>query len=121
LARKVIGINSAIIMGAQNISFSIAAGTAEWVLGEIVRHGVVNRGTIGLVGGTRLAPPELRDLLKGGQTVVEVVQLQRGSPAERAGIRPGDLIVAINGKVIDWLRARALLLLLVICTLRACR
>lgn len=97
---KVIGINTAIIIGAQGISFTIAAATAEWVLGEIMQHGKVRRGTIGLVGGTRLAPPELRTLLNGGQTVVEVVNLQRHSPADLAGIRPGDLIVALNGKTI---------------------
>jgi len=96
---KVIGINTAIIRGAQGISFSVAAATAEWVLGEIVQHGRVRRGLIGVVGHTRLLPQGLHQKIGGGQhTAVEVVQLQPNGAAEAAGVKVGDAIIAMNGR-----------------------
>lgn len=50
---RVIGVNTAIIAGAQSISFSIPSATAEWVVGELITHGKVHRGYLGLVGATR--------------------------------------------------------------------
>ena len=53
---EVIGINTAIIMGAQGICFAVASNTAQTVLSELIRHGRVRRGFIGIAGQTVAVP-----------------------------------------------------------------
>jgi len=94
---RVIGINTAIIPMAQSICFSIPANTAAWVLPQLVADGRVRRGYLGIAGQSR--PLERSLVLALGLTgghAVEVVSVSRESPAGRAGLRPGDLIIAIN-------------------------
>ena len=98
---EVIGINTAIIAGAQNICFAVAAGTASFVLGEIVRHGRVRRGQIGIGAGSSALPRRIAlrfGLDQAGAAVVTAVE--PGSAADHAGLLTGDLIVALEGQVI---------------------
>ncbi|HOI59060.1 MULTISPECIES: trypsin-like peptidase domain-containing protein [unclassified Methanoculleus] len=94
---RVIGINTAIIPMAQSICFSIPSNTATWVLPQLVADGRVRRGYLGIVGQSRPLPRSLVAALElTGRHAVEVVSISRASPAGRAGLRPGDLIIAIN-------------------------
>lgn len=94
---RVIGINTAIIPMAQGICFSIPANTASWVLPQLVADGRVRRGYLGIAGQPQPLPHHIVAALGlAANQAVEVVSVNRSSPAGRAGLRPGDLIVAIN-------------------------
>jgi S1-C subfamily serine protease len=95
---RVIGISTAIIYGAQGICFAVASNTAAYVVSEIVRHGRVRRSYIGIVG--QQAPIPRRLALRHGleDRGILVIDLARGGPADRAGVRKGDLAVRLAGK-----------------------
>jgi len=98
-AAQVIGVNTAIIPGAQSICFATGIDTARWVVGQLFAHGRVRRAWIG-VGGTTLAlPRRLQRALSIEQaSAVRVSEVQRDSPAQIAGLETGDFIVGIDGK-----------------------
>jgi S1-C subfamily serine protease len=99
---EVIGVNTAIIRGAQSISFAVAIDIAAWVIPQLMQHGRVRRGYLG-VGGMTVAL-DRRVVLGFGlaQThAVRVSSVEPQSPAARAGLREGDLIVGIDGVAID--------------------
>ena len=96
---RVIAINTAIIPMAQGISFAIPVSTAKWVLAQLLTEGRVRRPYLGLVGqarplGRRLA--RLHNL--DNAYAVEIVSLEPRAPASAAGLREGDLVVAVNGR-----------------------
>jgi S1-C subfamily serine protease len=96
---EVIGINTAIIQGAQGICFAVAANTANFVLGELVRHGHVRRAYIG-ISAQQTAIPRRLQLAAGltqssAATITESVQ---GGAANRAGLLSGDMIVRLDGQ-----------------------
>ncbi len=98
---RVIGINTAMIFMAQGISFSVPVSTAKWVVGELVKRGKVQRSTLGIAGQVRPVDRWLqRHLGITAETAVEVVFVEERSPARLAGLRSGDLIVALNGQSI---------------------
>ncbi|WP_425374325.1 S1C family serine protease [Lichenihabitans psoromatis] len=100
-AGEVIGINTAIIAGAQGICFAVAANTASFVLGEIVRHGRVRRGHIGIAAGTSALPRRTALRLGLDQThgaVITAVELK--SSADHAGLLTGDMVVALDGRTV---------------------
>ncbi len=96
---RVVGINTAIIAMAQGLSFAIPVDTARWVVSQILTHGRVRRAYLGLGGHTRPVDRRLaRALALETPWAVEVVSVEAGGPAARAGVRPGDLILALDGE-----------------------
>lgn len=95
---RVIGINTAIIRGAQGICFSVAANTALDVLTQVIRYGRVRRAGIGIEGANTQVPRHVARASGMEQpSGVRVTAVQKDGPAEHAGIKPGDLIVMVDG------------------------
>ena len=95
---EVVGINTAIIMGAQGICFAVASNTAQFVLGELIRHGRVRRGFIGVAAQTA-AVPRGHARLAGIDNAygAMVTGVENGAPAANAGLMSYDVIVAVDG------------------------
>jgi S1-C subfamily serine protease len=95
---RVVGVNTAIILGAQGISFSVPIDTAKWVLGELMTHGRVRRGWLGIAGQNRPIGRELaRKLELGHASGVEVTGFEQRGPASQSGLRCGDIVVSFDG------------------------
>src|SRR5436305_8766191 len=100
-AGEVIGVNTAMIRPAQGICFAIASNTAKLVAGWLIRDGRIRRGYIGVAGQN--VPVHRRIVRFYGlplETAVLVVSVENNSPAERAGLREGDLIIAFDDQPI---------------------
>jgi S1-C subfamily serine protease len=96
---EVIGVNTAIIPFAQGICFATAIDTAKWVVEQLLRFGRVRRGYLGLAGAT---VPVSRRAVRfhglDGESGVRVESIEPGGAAKRAGVEPGDIIVAYDGE-----------------------
>jgi S1-C subfamily serine protease len=99
---RVVGVNTAIIVMAQGIGFAIPADTARWVVSQLLTHGRVRRGSLGLAAQQL---PLNRQLARfyhlHNNNAVEVVAVNKPGPAHKAGIRERDLIVSINGHAVE--------------------
>jgi S1-C subfamily serine protease len=100
-AGEVIGVNTAMIRPAQGICFAIASSTARFVAGWLIKDGKIRRSYIGVAGQN---VPIHRRIVRfynlPRETAVLVVSVDKESPAAKAGLRVGDLIVAFNGEPI---------------------
>ncbi len=96
---RVIGVNTATIMGAQGLCFAIGINTAKFVAGRLLQDGRIRRSYIGVEAQT---VPLHRRLVRfynlPQETGVVVSSVTSGSPAQKAGLREGDVIVALEGK-----------------------
>jgi S1-C subfamily serine protease len=96
---QVIGVNTAIILPAQGICFSIAINTAKFVAGRLIRDGRIRRGHIGVAGQNVKLP---RHLVRFHNLATEqgilVISVEEDSPAQKAGLAPGDLIIEYDGQ-----------------------
>jgi S1-C subfamily serine protease len=94
---EVIGVNTAIILPAQGICFAIAGNTAEFVAAWLIKEGRIRRSWIGVAGqNVPIHPRVIRFHRLAGKSGALVVGLEPGSPASRAEVREGDIIVAFN-------------------------
>jgi S1-C subfamily serine protease len=94
---QVVGVNTALIAGAQSLCFSVPSDTARWVVSELLRHGQVRRAWLGIAAQTVAVPR--RSVLHhglGAASAVSVDEVLADSPAQRAGLRSGDRIVAVD-------------------------
>ena len=94
---EVVGVNTAVIMGAQGICFAVAANTASFVLGELVRHGRVRRAFIGISAQQLAIPRRLRRAELDRESAVMVGAVEPASPADKAGIKLDDILIGLDG------------------------
>jgi S1-C subfamily serine protease len=98
-AGRVIGMNTAIIASAQGICFATAIDTVRWVAMELLQHGRVRRGHLGIVAQTVSVPQRLRRHAEiKERTAVRVVRAEKDGPAARGGLEDGDLLLRFGGE-----------------------
>ena len=97
-AGEVIGINTAMIGGAQNLCFAVSSNTALFVLGEMIAHGRVRRAHLGIAAQTLPLPRRLAVALNLGPSAVRIGETETGGPADRAGLKAGDILIELGGK-----------------------
>ena len=96
---QVVGVNTAVILPAQGLCFSIPVNTARWVASRLIQHGRIRRGWLGLGGQT--AKLQRRLVLHhqlSADSGMLVLHVEPGSPARRAGFQEGDVIVRFGGQ-----------------------
>jgi len=98
---QVVGVNTATIMGAQGLCFAIGINTAKFVAGRLLQEGRIRRSYIGVEAQT---VPLHRRLVRfydlPRESGVVVMSVESNSPARKAGLREGDVIVALDGKAV---------------------
>jgi S1-C subfamily serine protease len=94
---EVVGINTAMIGGAQGLCFAVSSNTARFVVGEFVAHGRVRRAHLGIAAQTVPLPRRTALALGVGAQAVRVGDIEPDGPAARAGLKVGDAIVALDG------------------------
>jgi S1-C subfamily serine protease len=96
---RVVGINTAVAGVGLGLAVPIDDST-RGILASLMRDGRVRRAYLGIVGGTRPLPARIAGDV-GRARGLEVIQLLDGSPAAAAGVRPGDLIVELDGRAVE--------------------
>jgi S1-C subfamily serine protease len=95
---EVVGINTAVIMGAQGICFAVASNTAQFVLSELIQHGRVRRAYIGVSAQTTAVPRRhARAAAVDNSSGAMITALEPDGPAARAGLMSLDTIVRADG------------------------
>jgi S1-C subfamily serine protease len=94
---EVIGVNTAVILPAQGICFAVAINMAKFVAGQLIKNGKIRRAYLGM-GGQNVTIPRfvVRSQQLKAETGVLVISVEKQSPAERAGLQEGDVIVALD-------------------------
>lgn len=99
---RIAGINTAIIAFTQGLGFAVPSRTAQWVISELLAHGKVQRRALGIaVNVAPLSRRLVRELDLLGESAIEIVSVATGGAAQEAGLSPGDLIVAVNGRIVE--------------------
>ena len=96
---RVVGVNTAVAGVGLGLAVPINAATRR-LIGALMSTGRVRRAYLGIVGGPRPLPPRARGRW-GARTGVEVVDVAPGGPADGAGLRPGDVLLGIDGTPIE--------------------
>lgn len=103
---RVIGVNTAVIRPAQGLCFAIGINTAAFVAGRLIKDGRITRGFLGIAGqDTPLHRRLVRFHGLAAERGILVASVEAGSPAERAGVLPGDVIIAFGDRAIDGIDA----------------
>ena len=98
---EVIGVNTAMILPAQGICFAIAVDLAKFVATSLIRDGRIVRGWIGVAGqNAKLRRHLVRRHELAHESGVLVLSVEKGSPAERTGLREGDVLVSLGGEAV---------------------
>ncbi len=98
---EVIGVNTAVIMGAQGICFSVASNTAQHVLTQILQHGRVRRASLGIAGNQVRLPQRIKVATGLTQDAgVRVAEVFPNTPAAAARLVPDDVIVGVDKEVV---------------------
>lgn len=98
---EVVGINTAVIAGAQGICFAVASNTAKFVLGELIRHGRVIRAYIGVSAQTVPVPRRhAQDFGLENRFGALVIGIERHSPAAAAGLTTQDIVVKLGRETV---------------------
>ena len=93
---EVVGINTAMIYGAQGICFAVASNTALVVIGEIIRYGRVRRAYLGIVAQTVVLPARFAREFGEASLAVRIGGLEANGPAAQAGLREGDILLSFG-------------------------
>ncbi|HEX9532987.1 MAG TPA: trypsin-like peptidase domain-containing protein, partial [bacterium] len=94
---RVVGINTAVIMGSQGISFAIPSSTARWVAGQLIREGRVRRAYLGVSGQTvKLQRREVIEYAAAAPTAVRIIEVQPNTAASNAALHAGDLVTKVG-------------------------
>jgi S1-C subfamily serine protease len=100
-AGEVVGINTAVIRGAQGICFAVASNTAKFVLGELIRHGRVRRAYVGVAAQTVPLPRRLTSRAGIANAAGALLAtIEAGGPAAVAGLTLNDVVVAVDGETV---------------------
>jgi S1-C subfamily serine protease len=97
-AGHVVGVNTAIIGGAQGLCFAVPSNTAKLIIPDLMREGRVARGWFGIAGQTQeLSRALARRIGLDVESGVLVVAVSNGGPADAAGLRVGDVVLKLDG------------------------
>ena len=101
-AGEVIGVNTAVIRMAQGICFAIASNTSKWVAAKLIRDGKISRGYLG-IGAQNIRLPKLiaRNLERTSERALLITNVEASSPAARAALTPGDVLLRFDGEEIS--------------------
>jgi S1-C subfamily serine protease len=98
---EVVGINTAMIAGAQGLCFAVSSNTATFVVSEFVAHGRVRRAHLGIAAQTVPLPRRLSVATGAAAHAIRVGDVERDSPAAKAGLRVGDILLSVDGVAVD--------------------
>jgi S1-C subfamily serine protease len=98
---EVVGINTAMIIGAQGLCFAVASTTASFVVSEFVRHGRVRRAQIGIAAQTVTLPRRVALAFEAGSGAVRITGIEPKGPAASGGLQVGDLLLSLDGVAVS--------------------
>src|SRR5262245_30309800 len=94
---EVIGINTAMIGGAQGLCFAVSSNTALFVVSELVAHGRVRRAYLGVAAQTVPLPRRIAVAIGAGPRALRIGQVEPRGPAAKAGLQVGDIVLTLDG------------------------
>jgi len=92
----VVGVNTAMIGGAQNLCFAVSSNTALFTIGEIILHGRVRRAHLGIAGQTIELPRRLSLVTGAAGRGVRLTRIEPSSPADHAGLKARDIVIKLD-------------------------